>query len=92
LHLNVYAVLNIPGVSEGKDVQIVLKTYERKIVIEVGAVQRALSFLHDHWQWTFASLLIPVVSFVVDRLKQKGDDPTQNPRFVQRLRRRREGA
>jgi hypothetical protein len=88
LHLNIYAVLGIPDVSSNRDVQIVLKTYDKKIVVEIGIMQRVTSLLREYWQWVFASILIPVVKLMMER---RGKQSLSKPpsRFGERLRRKR---
>jgi hypothetical protein len=90
LHLNVYAVLKIPDIGKDEGLPIIIKTYDKKIAIDLGILQRVASFLRKHWQWIFASLLYPVLKFIVGRIgKGGGSAGPPNLRFGQRLSRRR---
>jgi hypothetical protein len=59
LHLTLSALVSV----EGETTPRTIKTFDRDIIIEITAVQRAAAFFAKNWQWLWAAILVPVVTW-----------------------------
>lgn len=60
LHLTLSALVNVDGESTPR----VIRTFDKKIAVEVTWAQRAGSFIEKNWQWLWAVVLLPVAGWV----------------------------
>ena len=74
LHLTMSAILTV----EGKQVPRVIRTFERNIEIEVTWSRQVADFVANNWQWLWATILVPVAGWGIQRKISKGQPaPTQ---------------
>ena len=67
LHLTVTALLTVDGTNTRRDV----RTFDKRIEVEVTAGQRASEFFGKNWQWLWAALLLPIGGWLWRRWKGK---------------------
>jgi len=59
LHLVLSAFLNI----EGKETSLQIKTFDKKIKVEISMLNRVSEFIRQSWKWLLGSLLFPIVAW-----------------------------
>lgn len=67
LHLALLAIINVWNQKE----QFVIQTYDKKIEVKIFLTQRISKFIANNWQWLWAAILAPVVTFLWERSKSK---------------------
>jgi hypothetical protein len=67
LHLVISALITVDGFTAEK----VIKTYERKIVIDIKKSQIITDFLKAHWEWLIATLVLPLLLYYFRIYKNK---------------------
>lgn len=67
LHLSLSIIVSI----NDHDTPKVIRTYEKKIFIEITMTQAVKNFLRQHWQWFCAAILFPFVGFMFSILLKK---------------------
>jgi hypothetical protein len=60
LELTLSAIINISG----QERQLVIETFKKTIEVEVSVGQRVSTFVAGHWEWLWASLLVPTAPFL----------------------------
>lgn len=63
LHLTMAAILHI----DGQKVPRVLRTFERSIEVQVTWSRQISDFVGNNWQWLWATILVPVAGWYVQR-------------------------
>lgn len=59
LHLALLAIVNISGQKE----PYVIRTYNKTIEVKISPSQHVSKFITKNWQWLWAAVLVPVVTF-----------------------------
>ncbi|VEN73495.1 conserved hypothetical protein [Candidatus Desulfarcum epimagneticum] len=67
LHLTLAAMITVEGQSASRTI----RTFDRVIEIQVTAGQKIQAFLKQNWQWLWAAVLVPLVTFLWRRRKKK---------------------
>ena len=61
-----YLILTLSAIIdiEDKEAQLVIKTFEKTIKVEVSIDQHISIFIGSNWQWLWASILVPLSPFI----------------------------
>ncbi|MCG5062226.1 MAG: hypothetical protein KA714_30730 [Limnoraphis sp. WC205] len=60
LSLTLSTIINVSG----RDVPLVIQTFNKKIEVEVSVGQHFSTFVAGNWQWLWASILVPTAPFI----------------------------
>lgn len=66
LHLTLTALLEV----DGRETPRTIRTFDQIISVEVTASQRIKGFINDNWRWFWAVILVPLVGWVLSKLKK----------------------
>lgn len=67
LFLQLNAIITLDDEKETRSI----KTFEKEIVVGVSILSKISGFFGEYWQWLWTAILIPVVSWTINRLKKK---------------------
>lgn len=79
LDLTISALITVSG----KDTPMVIETFRKTILIEISPLKRVKDFITSNWQWLWATLLVPLVTYLWNRRKKT--KPAENS-MLDRLR------
>ncbi len=65
LHLTLTAII----VVKGSDKPYSVRTFDRTLDVSVGWTTRVSGFFEDNWQWLWAAILVPLVTWWLSRRK-----------------------
>jgi hypothetical protein len=68
---NLYLSLSAVVTVAGRDAPIVIQTYSKDIEVAISPGQRVSKFFGSNWQWLWAAILVPVVTFLWQRYRKK---------------------
>lgn len=68
---NLYLSLSAIVTVAGRDAPFVVRTYSKDIEVAISTGQRASKFFSSNWQWLWAAILVPVVTFLWQRYRKK---------------------
>ncbi|MBE9580944.1 MAG: hypothetical protein IMF18_04930 [Proteobacteria bacterium] len=60
VHLTLSALLNVEGESTPR----AIRTFDRRIEIDITWGQLATGFLNNNWQWLWAALIVPLAGWI----------------------------
>jgi len=75
LHLTLSAIFSV----DGSPTQIAIRTFDKKIEVEVTMGQLLSDFFKKNWTWAWTSLLIPIVVLLRKRKNNKKSPQLPNP-------------
>jgi len=77
LYLTLSAIINVSN----QKVPLVMRTFDRRISVEVSVGQRISTFVDSNWQWLWASILVPLSPFLWKWYQRKRSKrpPPNNP-------------
>lgn len=84
LFLTISAMIDVSG----RDTPIVIKTYEKEILITISPQQRIVDFISNNWQWLCATLLLPIATIFWKKFRKT--TPTVTSSIADKLRKIRE--
>ncbi|MET0887215.1 MAG: hypothetical protein ABWX92_12260 [Mycetocola sp.] len=67
LHLTLTAII----VVKGSDKPYSVRTFDRTLDVSVGWTTRLSGFFEDNWQWLWAAILVPLVTWWLSRRKRQ---------------------
>lgn len=71
LHLTLSAII----VVGDSDTPYSVRTFDRSLDVSVGWTTRISGFFEDNWQWLWAAILVPLVTWWLSRRKRQGRAP-----------------
>lgn len=74
LHVTLSARIDV----NGHDTPLVLRTFDRYIEVNVSVTQHVALFVGNHWQWLWATLVVPAFGFVWNRRRKRLREPSEN--------------
>ena len=80
LHLTLTAILTI----NGKDIERAIRTFDKRIEVNVSWSSKIGNFLSNNWQWLWAAIFVPLLGWLWKRRQNKRsvnnskDDSAQN--------------
>lgn len=77
LYLTLSAIINVSN----QNVPFVIRTFDRRINVEVSIGQHISTFVVSNWQWLWASILVPLSPFLWKWYQRKRSKrlPPNNP-------------
>jgi hypothetical protein len=75
LHLTLSAFVHL----QSGDRERMVKTFDRKLEINVTLMQRVSSFVDGNWKWLWTTILIPLGAATIRRLRQRSASETPPP-------------
>ena len=67
LHLALSARLDVAG----RDTPLVVRTFDREILVNITIPQRVSSFLEKNWQWLWAAVAVPIAGYLWKRRRKR---------------------
>jgi len=81
---NLYLTLSAHIDAAGHDAPLVVRTFDRRIQVEITLPQRVRWFVQNNWQWLWAAVLVPAAGYLWKRRKRdeakQGTRPSGNGR------------
>ena len=71
LHLALFAHLSVAG----QDAPLVIRTFDRRIGVDVTPAQVAFEFVGNNWQWLWAAVLVPIATLGYHVWKKRRSGP-----------------
>ena len=77
LYLTLSTIINVSG----KEVPLVVRTFEKTIEVDISTGQRISAFVDGNWQWLWATILVPLSPFLWNWYQKKRgkEQPTNTP-------------
>lgn len=66
LHLTLSVFFHVHGLLVGRSI----RTFDRKIIVNISPSQRASEFFSDNWQWLWAVILVPLGGYIWKKIKR----------------------
>ena len=72
LHFALSAYIDVAG----RDVPLVVRTFDREIQVEITLPQLVSGFVHKNWQWLWAAIVVPIAGYYWKHRKKRRAQPT----------------
>jgi hypothetical protein len=59
---------------EGKETAVSVKTFDRRIKVNISLEDEVVTFMQSNWKWILGTLLFPFIGFLWSKLKGKKED------------------
>jgi hypothetical protein len=73
LYLTLSALVDVAG----QNTPLVVRSFDRTIVVAITIPQRIAGFVRGNWQWLWATILVPVAGYLWRRGKKRGSGGEQ---------------
>jgi len=69
LHLTLSAHIDVAE----RDTPLVVRTFQREILVDVTVRQRIVGFIKDNWQWLWTAIVVPIAVYLWKHRKKRAE-------------------
>jgi len=63
---------------DGSDTPLVVRTFDREMLVKISVAQRVSGFVANNWQWLWAAVAVPIAGYLLKRGKKRITKPKRN--------------